>query len=101
MAETTYYPKQQLRTTATFKNSSGVNTNPSTITMTISKVVAGVETVISTLAIADLTTVQTGVYYYDFTPGTNGVGWYYFNWVSTNPNTEQEEYAVVVDSHRV
>lgn len=101
MAETTYYPKQQLRTTATFKNSSGVAVNPSTITMTISRVLAGVETVISTLAIADLTNSATGTYYYDYTPGTDGVGTYYFNWVSTNPNTEQEESAVVVDSHRV
>jgi hypothetical protein len=98
---TTYFPKQQLRTTASFKNSSGAAVNPDTITMTISKVHSGTETVISTLAKADLTTDITGTYYYDFTPGTNGPGNYFFNWVSTNPNTEQETCAVVVDSHRV
>lgn len=100
MAETTYFPKQQLRTTASFKNSSGVATNPDTITMTISKVHAGVETIISTLVKTDLTTDITGTYYYDFTPGANGTGTYYFNWVSTNPNTEMEESVAVVDSHR-
>lgn len=101
MAETTYYPKQEIRTAASFVNSSGVAVNPSAITLTISRVLASVETVISTLAITDLTNSATGAYYYDFTPGTNGPGTYYFNWVSTNPNTEDEKHAVVVDSHRV
>lgn len=100
MTAITYFPKQQLRSTASFKNSSGAAATPDTITLTISKVHAGTETVIQTLAKTDLTTDITGTYYYDFTPGTNGAGEYFFNWVSTNPNTEMEESVVVEDPHR-
>ena len=100
MAETTYFPKQQLRTTASFKDSSGAAATPDTIVLTITKVHAGAETSIDTLAIGDLTTDIPGTYYYDFTPGDNGPGEYFFNWVSTNPNTEMEESATVVDPHR-
>lgn len=100
MSEVTYLPFQKLRTTATFTDSSGVAANSSTITLTITRSLGGTNTQITTKNKAQLQNPSTGQFYYEYTPGTDGPGTYYFNWVSTTPDTEQEEHAVVETPHR-
>jgi len=96
----TYFPKQKLRSTAEFKDENGVAVNPATISLTITRFYAGEETAISTKSKADLQNPIEGTFYYEYTPGTDGAGTYYFNWVSTSPYTENEESVVVETPHR-
>ncbi len=96
----TYFPKQKLRSTAEFKDADGVAAEPASITLTITRFYAGEETAISTKSKTDLQNPAVGTYYYEYTPGTDGAGTYYFNWVSTSPYTENEESVVVETPHR-
>lgn len=100
MSDLTTYPYQQIRTTAKFFDVNGVAVNPSTLSLTITQSKGGVDTVMATKVKADLQNPVTGEFYYEYTPGTAGSGTYYFNWVSTSPNTESEESVVVETPHR-
>lgn len=95
----TYYPYQKIRTSASIRDANGP-ADPVTMSLTITKHHAGVTETIATKNISQLTNPSVGEYYYDYTPGAEGAGTYFFNWVSADPDTEDEQSVDVELPHR-
>jgi hypothetical protein len=67
---------QGKRLQCTFRNAAGALVNPADIDLKVYREWQGVTTEVLSKLKADLTTPSTGVFYYDFIPGTNGAGRY-------------------------
>ena len=86
-----------MRLQATFKDSSAVLSDPTTVTLKV-KPPSGA-TLTYTYALAEITKASTGVYYRDVTPDMAGMWWY--RWYATGVPTSNEEGNFSVDEAHV
>lgn len=91
----TYKRDSQVRLTATFKNSSGTVTDPTTIKVKY-KTPAGVETTKTYVTDAEVVRSSTGIYYIDLTLTQTG-RWHY-RWEGTGTIIATSEASLDVDA---